>query len=99
MLHCFLASLLRLQCFAVAISREKVSSFLLGIALILGLLVFDIEKSLLILLPDQLSEFLRFTYAISPKYWFQETASVLTLEALMYFYVVLDLALDIFTSA
>ena len=83
----FLASLFAVAMLAVAISREKVSSFLLGIALILGLLVFDIEKSLLIVLPDQLSEFLRFTYAISPKYWFQETASgKLTLEALMYFF-------------
>ncbi len=84
----FLASLYAVAMLAAAISREKVSSFLLGIALILGLLVFDIEKSLLILLPDQMSEFLRFTYALSPKYWFQETASgEVTLEALMYFFM------------
>ena len=84
----FLASLFAVAMLAVAISREKVSSFLLGIALILGLLVFDIEKSLLIVLPDQLSEFLRFTYAISPKYWFKETPSgKVTLEALMYFFM------------
>ena len=71
----------------VAISREKVSSFLLGIALVLSLLIFDIEKSLLILLPDQIAEFLRFTCSHwSPKHWFQEVASgEITLAALIYF--------------
>ena len=81
-----LASLYAVAVLAAAISREKVSSFLLGIALVLSLLIFDIEKSLLILLPDQIAEFLRFTYALSPKHWFQEVASgEITLAALIYF--------------
>ena len=82
----FLASIYAVAMLAAAISREKVSSFLLGIVLLLGLLVFDIERSLLILLPSQVGEFLRFTYALSPKHWFQEIASgEITLAALMYF--------------
>ena len=81
-----LASLYAVAVLAAAISREKVSSFLLGITLLLGLLVFDIERSLLILLPDQIAGILRFTYALSPKHWFQEIASgEITLAALIYF--------------
>jgi len=87
----FAAALLLLSLYAVAIlaaaiCKEKVSAFLLGIALVLGLLVCDIERSLLIFLPDQMEELISYSYVLSPRYWFREIVSGdVTLASIMYF--------------
>ena len=87
----FGATLLLFSLYAVAIlaaviCNEKVSAFLLGIALVLGLLVCDIERSLLIFLPDQMKELISYSYVLSPRYWFREIVSGdVTLASVLYF--------------
>ena len=87
----FGATLLLFSLYAVAIlaaviCNEKVSAFLLGIALVLGLLVCDIERSLLIFLPDQMKELIGYSYVLSPRYWFREIVSGdVTLASVLYF--------------
>ena len=81
-----LLSLYAVAILAAAICKEKVSAFLLGIALVLGLLVCDIERSLLIFLPDQMEELISYSYVLSPRYWFREIVSGdVTLASIMYF--------------
>lgn len=93
-----LSSLYAVAMMAAAICKEKVSAFLLGIALVLGLLVCDIERSMLMFLPDQLAALIGYTYLLSPKYWFQEIASGdITLAAIFYFLFLSILSLGIAT--
>ena len=87
----FGATLLLFSLYAVAIlaaviCNEKVSAFLLGIVLVLGLLVCDIERSLLIFLPEQMKELISYSYVLSPRYWFREIVSGdVTLASVLYF--------------
>ena len=81
-----LLSLYSVAILSAAICKEKVSAFLLGIALVLGLLVCDIERSLLIFLPDQMEELISYSYVFSPRYWFREIVSGdVTLASVLYF--------------
>ncbi len=84
----FLMFAYALAIFASAMCREKVSSFILGITLLLALMTCSIELSHNSFLADGLNGSLERVFLFSPKFWFDGMVDGnISLSAILYFFV------------